>query len=93
MKRKSEIVTFKVDSDLSERLHGIPNKSDFIRAAVLMALDSSCPLCGGSGVLSPAQRNHWKDFSRDHKVRECNRCNEIYLVCEHDSNDSTQGQH
>ena len=82
MKRKSEVITFKVDDALLEELHKIPNRSAFIRNAVLAALESTCPLCQGTGILSPSQREHWDRFSRDHIVAECDDCHELHIVCE-----------
>jgi len=82
MKKKSEIITFKADATLLEALQGVENRSSFIRAAVLAALDSTCPLCKGSGILSPNQRKHWDEFSRRHSIRECDDCNEFHLVCD-----------
>ena len=87
MKRKSEIITFKVDETLLEALQGIPNRSNFIRSAVLAALDSVCPLCAGTGIMTPNQRKHWDKFARDHKLTECDDCNERHLVCTHESTD------
>ena len=78
---KSEIITFKADESLSEALRGIPNRSEFIRAAVLAALDSVCPLCQGTGILSPEQKRHWTSFASDHSVQECGDCHELHLVC------------
>ena len=62
-------------------MRGVPNRSAFIRAAVLAALDSSCPLCNGTGILTPNQKKHWLEFTRDHLVRECAECHELHLVC------------
>lgn len=84
--KKSEIVTFKVDESLMEAMRGIPNRSDFIRAAVLAALKNSCPLCGGSGILTPNQRNHWAEFRQQHSLEECGECHEYHLVCRNESN-------
>ena len=78
---KDEIVTFKADRSLLEAMRGIPNRSAFIRAAILAALDSTCPLCRGTGVLSPDQRRHWDDFAEDHAVTECDDCHELRVVC------------
>ena len=78
---RSEIITFKVDEALREALRGIRNRSDFIRNAVLAALDSACPVCKGTGVLSPNQKKHLGSFLKDHSVEECEDCNELYLVC------------
>ncbi len=57
--QKSEIITFKADRALLQAMQGLPNRSEFIRSAVLAALDSACPLCRGTGILSAPQRQHW----------------------------------
>jgi hypothetical protein len=80
--KKEEIVTFKVNESLARQLNAIPNRSDFIRRAILLALESTCPLCQGTGVLTPEQKKHWKEFARNHTVTECNRCHAFYLTCE-----------
>jgi len=81
-KGKQEIVTFKADAALLEAMKAIPNRSDFIRRAILAALEGTCPLCMGTGILTPAQQSHWKQFSRGHHVEECEECNEMRLVCD-----------
>ncbi len=80
-KAKQEIVTFKVDSSLLEMLKELPNRSEFIRRAILSSLENVCPLCQGSGVLSPNQKKHWETFRTDHELAECHECHEIHLVC------------
>jgi hypothetical protein len=80
-KVKAEVVTFKVDESLLEAMKGVPNRSEFIRAAVLAALDSTCPVCKGTGILTPNQKVHWSAFAADHFVRECEECHEFRLVC------------
>jgi hypothetical protein len=92
MRRKSEIVTFKVDETLLAAMQGIPNRSSFIRSAVLAALDSVCPLCKGTGIMTPKQLEHWEKFSRDHAVEECADCRELHLVCSHESEEKTGGE-
>jgi hypothetical protein len=79
--KKQEIVTFKADTSLLQAMKGIPNRSEFIRSAVLAALDSICPLCRGRGILTPNQRNHWESFSAHHALQECDECHELYIVC------------
>ena len=79
--KKDEVITFKVNAGLAEAMAGIPNRSDFIRKAVIAALDGSCPLCKGTGILSPAQRKHWRSFAVTHSVQECDECHEPYIVC------------
>lgn len=79
---KSEIITFKADSSLLDALKGIPNRSEFIRNAVLAALESVCPVCRGTGILTPNQRIHWEAFAAAHSFTECNDCHEFHLVCD-----------
>lgn len=79
---KQEIITFKVDADLWEALRTIPNRSQFIRSAILAALDGACPLCRGTGTLSEAERKHWDVFAKTHSVEECGDCHGIHIVCE-----------
>jgi len=80
--KKQEIVTFKVDQPLWEALRDMPNRSEFIRQAIQNAMDGTCPLCQGTGTLSPKQREHWRRFSRNHRVEKCDDCHAIHLVCE-----------
>jgi hypothetical protein len=79
--RKQEIITFKVDAALWERLRAVPNRSEFIRSAVQAALDTTCPLCKGSGTLTPHQRRHWASFSERHSLEHCDDCHAVHLVC------------
>ena len=79
--KKAEIITFKVSPDMLDALEGVPNRSEFIRNALLAALDGTCPLCGGTGQLSPSQRQHWGRFAESHQVTECDDCHELHLVC------------
>lgn len=78
---KAEIITFKADGSLLAAMRAVPNRSEFIRTAVLAALESSCPLCNGTGVLTPNQRKHWKAFAEDHAIEQCGRCHEFHVVC------------
>lgn len=78
---EQSIVTFKADASLVEALRAVPNRSAFIRAAILAALENQCPLCAGTGILSLEQKRHWSKFAEDHAVRECDECHEWHLVC------------
>ena len=80
-RRKGEIVTFKVDEGLLGLMKGIRNRSEFIRTAILIALESACPLCKGTGVMTPKQKEHWDAFSMDHVLEECSDCHELHLIC------------
>ncbi len=83
-RRKEEVITFKVDGDLANTLAGMRNRSDFIRRAVLAALENSCPVCGGTGVLTVSQMRHWQEFCACHHIEFCNDCQESHLVCDHE---------
>jgi len=80
-KHKDEVLTFKADASLLDAMRGVPNRSAFIRNAIQAALDSTCPLCMGTGILTPNQKKHWDSFAKDHTVTECRDCNELHLVC------------
>jgi len=83
---KPTIVTFKAEPSLVDALRGVPNRSAFIRSAVLQALENACPLCQGTGLLTPEQRTHWETFAQNHTVAECDRCHKWHLVCQRDDN-------
>jgi hypothetical protein len=80
--KKQTIITFKADAALAEALQGVPNKSEFIRTAILTALDNGCPLCQGSGILTPEQQRHWAHFIASHSLEKCGTCQAVHLVCE-----------
>ncbi len=84
---KQTVLTFKAEESLVQALRSVPNRSSFIRSAILAALENTCPLCQGSGILSPEQRAHWETFSSDHAVEECEECHEWHLVCTHERDD------
>lgn len=76
-----EVLTFKVDKEMVKLLRGVPNRSEFIRTAILQALDSLCPFCRGTGVLTPHRKKHWNDLAKHHAKKECKECHEDVLVC------------
>jgi len=80
---KERIFTFKADGELADLLDQVPNKSAFIRQAILAALERGCPLCQGSGVLSPEQLRHWTQFLQHHSLQRCETCRAVHLTCEH----------
>ncbi|MEI8183035.1 MAG: ribbon-helix-helix domain-containing protein [Desulfomonile sp.] len=82
--QRQEVITFKVSGSLKEAMSGIPNRSEFIRAAILSALDNTCPLCRGTGILLPNQKTHWEDFAKAHRVDRCEQCDAYHLICSHD---------
>lgn len=80
---KRSVITFKADEEMMTELEKIPNKSEFIRAAVYAALQETCPFCGGTGTLSPHQKLHWAKFMQEHQVERCTQCNGVKLNCLH----------
>lgn len=82
MNQKDEVITFKVDEALGEQLRSMPNRSEFIRQAVLQALEMECPLCHGTGTLTPNQMVHWREFREHHELIQCSVCGEPHLACE-----------
>lgn len=79
--RKQEVITFKADARLAAALERVPNRSAFIRSAILAALENTCPLCNGTGTLTVEQRRHWERFAKDHRTERCGTCQAVYLVC------------
>jgi hypothetical protein len=89
---KQQIITFKADGTLIQALEGIQNRSEFIRSAILAALEGVCPLCRGTGVLSPNQSSHWREFCQNHSVETCEECNEGRIVCAAESTQKLAGK-
>jgi hypothetical protein len=87
-KKKHEIITFKADESLNKALMSVPNRSEFIRNAIMTALENVCPLCRGTGTLTPDQLKHWDNFSKNHSLTECKRCHEFHLVCNADNSEN-----
>lgn len=87
--RKEEIITFKVDRPLWEAMQAIPNRSEFIREAIQTALEGVCPLCQGTGTLTPDQRRHWGQFTEKHVLETCEDCHAVHLVCTADEAKAT----
>lgn len=85
----SEVISFKVDDALKKAMEGISNRSEFIRAAILAALDDTCPLCRGTGILTPQQYEHWQEFSKHHVLEKCQECDSWIISCEKDESSPT----
>lgn len=79
---KHEVITFKVERSLAAAIRLLPNRSSFIRSAILAALEHACPLCQGTGILSPEQKRHWGAFAEHHRVTQCRDCDAVYLECD-----------
>ena len=77
---KSKIVAFKVEEELAEFLNDLPNKSDFIRKAILAQFGMTCPLCTGSGVVPRGIHDHFKAVIAAHNKRPCEKCKSEVVV-------------
>jgi hypothetical protein len=71
---KSQIVAFKVEAELAEFLDKLPNKSDFIRKAIVAQLGMACPLCAGSGVVPRGLHDHYEVVISKNNTRKCDKC-------------------
>ena len=81
MYKNYEVITFKVDSKILDLMAGVQNRSEFIRTAILAALENVCPLCKGTGVLNPKRKEHWDEFAHQHRLTECSDCDEVKIEC------------
>ena len=73
-KQKSQIVAFKVEDDLAEFLDKLPNKSEFIRKAILAQFAMNCPLCSGTGVVDKGVHDHFEPVIAERNTRPCDKC-------------------
>lgn len=73
-KSKHRIVTFKVEEDVAAFLDTMPNKSDFIRRALLSALLEPCPVCHGKGSVPRTLRQELDVILKKQELVPCNYC-------------------
>ncbi len=80
---KTEVVAFKVESELADLLNKLPNKSAFIRKAIAAQLGVACPLCQGKGVVPRGIHDHFAPLLDQMNARSCEGCgNELHLPLE-----------
>ncbi len=72
--KKKQIVAFKVEDELAEFLDKLPNKSEFIRKAILAQFGMNCPLCSGTGVVDKGIHDHFTEVINQQCVRKCEKC-------------------
>jgi hypothetical protein len=73
-KGKQRIVTFKADEDLAAFLDEMPNKSEFIRKALLSALMEPCPVCQGAGSVPRSLRIDLERILEKSDLVPCSFC-------------------
>src|SRR5947209_6803766 len=73
---KPAVVAFKVEQKLAELLDKLPNKSAFIRKAILAQLGMACPLCNGTGVVPRGLHDHYATLLNQLKSKQCDSCGE-----------------
>ena len=72
--KKSTTVAFKIEEELAEFLDALPNKSEYIRRAIIAQFGMTCPLCTGSGTVARGLHTHYKPVIQEHSNRPCERC-------------------
>lgn len=71
---KTAVVAFKVEEELAEFLNQIPNKSEFIRKAIVAQMSMSCPLCSGTGQVTRWTHDHYQQILASWRARQCDGC-------------------
>ncbi len=71
---KPSVVAFKVEAELAELLDKLPNKSAFIRKAIVAQLGMACPLCNGGGVVPRGIHDHYAPLLNKISSRQCDSC-------------------
>jgi hypothetical protein len=73
-KAAKTLVAFKVEPELADLLNRLPNKSDFIRKAIVAHLGLTCPLCHGKAIVSRGIYSHFAALIQTHRVQACAGC-------------------
>jgi hypothetical protein len=71
---KPAVVAFKVEEELAQLLDKLPNKSAFIRKAIVAQLGMACPLCNGNGVVPRGLHDHYVTLLGRLNSKECASC-------------------
>ncbi len=76
--QKQTVVSFRVDQHLAEVLNSLPDKSAFIREAILRRFYTVCPFCAGRGVLPQAIASWLESKMPKFASAECTCCHYRY---------------
>jgi len=71
---KSVVVTFRVDRHLAEALDRLPDKSAFIRDALLQSFHATCPACGGEGRVDCEAAEWLREVLERERAQSCDCC-------------------
>jgi len=71
---KTASVAFKVEDELAQLLDQLPNKSAFIRKAIMDQLGQACPFCHGKGVVPPGAHDQYRALIDSAARRPCDAC-------------------
>lgn len=71
---RDRIISFKVNAELGRLLDALPNKSDFIRQAILTQFRAICPFCRGKGVVPSGLGEHYTAVFACHRHVRCAGC-------------------
>jgi hypothetical protein len=74
LKGKQRVVTFKVEEEMAAFLDDMPNKSEFIRKAILSALMEPCPVCQGKGSVPRSLRRDLETLFEKQQFVPCSYC-------------------
>ena len=89
---KTEVVAFKVEEELAEFLNQLPNKSAFIRKAIVAQMSMACPLCHGSGQVTRWVHDHYQVILANWVDRNCDGCGTKVNLPEDPGTLSTEAQ-
>jgi hypothetical protein len=76
--QKQTVVSFRVDQHLAEILNSLPDKSAFIREAILRRFYTICPFCQGRGVLPQVIAGWLQSQIPASAFVECTCCHYVY---------------
>ncbi len=77
-RQKQTVVSFRVDHHLAKILNSLPDKSVFIREAILRRFHTVCPFCGGRGVLPEPLAEWLQSKVPDFESMQCTCCHYEY---------------
>ena len=76
--QQETVLSFRVDHHLAEALNRLPDRSGFIRRAILRAFYRVCPACQGKGVLPEQAAGPIEAFIAEHLPARCECCGFAY---------------